>query len=861
MILCSNCHQSLNENAKFCTNCGTKIVVSEKTLNDESVLKCSCGAELKQGAKFCTSCGKKFNIAEEKLKDDNSDHCSCGAEMKPGAKFCTVCGKKVAVAENTAPIMNPDVCPCGAALKPGVKFCTTCGKSTFVVQQPIHQPASVRTQPKQPVQQAFYQSQPIKPRKKKRVFLKVAAAVLIVAVIGGGGYLAYTKLFGGIRKKLLVEQTIAVSDKDQTVKYEDEIAVTVPYGLIDKEQTLSIYSVKGLPVEDGIKQLGAYDVSMSETNEFDGYMEVTIKYDPADLPAGADPSKDLFCMYLDESSNEWKGLPYTINASDNTMTIYTNHFTTFATWAVSEKVVPDPMMTVKKVQFPGGSFMSTEEVATTMEEFAANSPKSDGAVRAGWDKVNEWFGISAQVGSFAENALEMGALKGINEVATEVGLGFALVQCAIDVAEGKTGKATLELSKNLYNYWALKLINTSAINLAFVGVFVIDWSLNKFIQEAISGRTDIYQKAYDLYYKEKREKEKINSVYWYKTLKKTMRSVKNPAQASEEVMKVIHDYVWEFWQDESVVGEYQDRIMKNTGATGGGFLSEQLKKDISDEHYASIIQMLNKTNIFDRIVKEIRLDMQGKLYDKLCFIQKEMNKVSKINVVVKIDPECDEYSDVEVGGLAVQFNVASDVHKKLWTGTTDKDGEFIFNCTTLGYLDAGSPQEVIVTVKGPAGKDEEFSGELKLAGEGKTTEVEIMIGAPKLEGTWKLDATITKMTMDASLQYMDGMADFYGSGDEYRKERKNVEEQMKGQKAQLPDLKLDGIEYLMDVKREGQYYIIQSKNFNDNTALGSVQYKIKFTSRNTFEGTYLGLNHLNGKENRTEMDLKGTRLK
>ncbi len=860
MKQCPNCHAQLNDSAKFCTNCGSKIIVAEKLPKKDVLTKCACGADLKPGAKFCTICGKKVELSAKNSEFIHENRCSCGAELKAGSKFCTVCGKKVeAVADKPAEIKE-NLCSCGAELKPGAKFCTVCGKAVIAA-APVHEPVSVRVQPKKAVEFPAPQSMPVAPRKKKRIFLKVAAAVLIVAVLGGGGYWAYNEFFGGVRKKLLVEQKIEVSDKDQTVKYEDEIAVTVPFGLIDKEQTLSIYSVKGMPEEEGIKQLGAYDVSMSETNEFDGYMEVTIKYNPADLPAGADPSKDLFCMYLDEASNEWKGLPYTVNAADNTMTIYTNHFTTFAPWAVSEKVAPGPMMTVQKVQFPGGAFMSTDEVVSTMEEFAAAAPKSDGAVRAGWDKVNEWFGISAAVGSFAENALEMGALKGINEVATEVGLGFALVQCAIDVADGKTGKATLELSKNLYNYWALKLINTSAINLAFVGVFVIDWSLNKFIQEAISGRVNIYQKAYDLYYKEKREKEKINSVYWYKKLKKVMKSVKNPATASEEVMKVIHDYVWEFWKDESVVGEYQDRVMKNTGATGGGYLNEQLKKDISDEHFASIIKTLNETNIFERIVKEIRLDMQGKLYDKLCYIQKELNKVNKIRVIVKIDPECEEYADVDVSGLAVQFNVASDVHKKLWTGTTDKDGELLFNCTTLGFLDAGSPQEVIVTVAGPAGKDEEFTGELNLEGNGKTTVVEIMIGSPKLEGTWKLDATVTKMTMDASLQYIDNMADMYGSGDEYYKERDKVEQEMKGKKAQLPDLRLDGIEYMMDVKKEGQYYVIQSKRFDDPEALGVVQYKIRFTGRNSFEGKYVGINHLRGKENRTEMDLKGTRIK
>lgn len=829
MKQCPNCQNQLSENAKFCTRCGTKIVSEEAILKTESQLICSCGAELKPGAKFCTTCGKKVEAAEIKTETVKDNLCSCGAELKPGAKFCTSCGKPVVMQQTITPPAQPKV----------------------VTSQPVIQ----QTPPVAQVSAAM-------PKKKKRVFLKVAAAILIVAVLGGGGYWAYNEFFGGIRKKLLVEQKISVSDKDQTVKYEDEISVKVPWGLIDKEQTMSIYSVKGLPGEDGLTQLGAYDVNMSDMKEFDGFLEITISYNPEDLPAGADAGKDLFCMYLNEKTNKWENVPCIVDAANHKLTIYTNHLSTFAPWISTEKVQPGPMMTIKNVKYPGGEFMTQERVEMDMERYSQMEPASLTAYKVGWSKVNEWFGITSNVSTFTEHALEVGALQGVNEIATEAGLAFAFLQAAIDVSEGKTGKATLELAKNAYNYWAVKLINTSAINLAFVGVFCIDYSLNKFIEAAITQRTQLYQVAYDMYYQDKVKERNIDGVYWYKTIKKTMKSVKSPDEAQGAVEKLIRDYTMEFWNSDVVVAEYMDLAMKRDHRfTGGGYLSEELKNNIANEQYNSIMHTLVQTNVFKRITTELTQEMQWNLFQQLNKIKDKLNVVNTVRVVVKLDPECEEYNDVEVGGLKVTFEVSNPVHKKLWEGTTDKDGILDFKCTTLGYVDAGCPTLVKVIVKGPAGKDEEFTGEMALAGSGKTTVVEIMIGAPKLEGTWKLDATITKMTMDASLQYMDQMADFYGSGDDYRKERKNVEEQMKGQKAQLPDLKLDGIEYIMDVKREGQYYIIQSKNFNDNTALGSVQYKIKFTSRNTFEGTYIGLNHLNGKENRTEMDLKGTRLK
>ncbi|KAF5051476.1 hypothetical protein DSECCO2_418610 [anaerobic digester metagenome] len=754
-------------------------------------------------------------------------------------------------------------CSCGAELKPGAKFCTTCGKPV-IAQQPTTAPVQPKVESQQPViQQAppVLQSSVAMPKKKKRVFLKVAAAVLIVAVLGGGGYWAYNEFFGGIRKKLLVEQKISVSDKDQTVKYEDEIAVTVPWGIVDKEDNMRISSVKGLPDMDGLTTLNAYDVELGEQHKFEGFLQITINYKPEDIPSGMTPSQALTVNTFNEEKQQWEPVPYIIDEKKHQITVFSDHLSIFAPGVTGEAVAPGPMMKVKKVNFPAGEIMDEETMVSTLQS-CSSSQGGTGNIEgtlAGWKFVKEWFGIGAKSSSFGQHALEMKSLSGVNQIATEVGLGFALVQAGIDFSQGKDRKAVLELTKNLNNYAIGKIFRTSAVSICMVGVFAIDYSLNKFATYAISSREDIYQRAYDMYYKDKREKEKINSVWWYKKLIKVAHNTESTADAASNMDKFMHDYVNEFWGNPEVIGQYLDRA--GLSQTGFGGLNTDLQNRISNNHLQSIVNTLYQSSVFDRVSNQLRMEAMSKLYNQLCYIQGQLNKVNNIKVVVKLDPECTEYKDVEIGDLEVRFDVSNAEHKDMWKGKTDKSGEMTFNCTNLGYVDAGCPSEVIVTVKGPAGKDEEYSGELKLEGEGKTSVVEIMIGAPKLEGTWKLDATITKMTMDASLQYMDQMADFYGSGDDYRAERKKVEEQMKGQKAQLPDLKLDGIEYLMDVKREGQYYIIQSKNFNDNTALGSVQYKIKFTSRNTFEGTYIGLNHLNGKENRTEMDLKGTRVK
>lgn len=73
---CPKCGLDVVNGAKFCPNCGNKLV--------ETCPK--CGAEIPNGSKFCPNCGNKLSATCAK----------CGAELDTGAKFCPNCGEKVA---------------------------------------------------------------------------------------------------------------------------------------------------------------------------------------------------------------------------------------------------------------------------------------------------------------------------------------------------------------------------------------------------------------------------------------------------------------------------------------------------------------------------------------------------------------------------------------------------------------------------------------------------------------------------------------------------------------------------------------------------------------------------------------------
>ncbi|MFR1323847.1 MAG: zinc-ribbon domain-containing protein, partial [Ezakiella massiliensis] len=57
-------------------------------------MRCNnCGAELQDNAKFCTSCGSKVeNVGPQA----GPKHCpNCGSQLAGDASFCTNCGQRV----------------------------------------------------------------------------------------------------------------------------------------------------------------------------------------------------------------------------------------------------------------------------------------------------------------------------------------------------------------------------------------------------------------------------------------------------------------------------------------------------------------------------------------------------------------------------------------------------------------------------------------------------------------------------------------------------------------------------------------------------------------------------------------------
>lgn len=127
MVKCTNCGVEVDDDIKFCPNCGNYIVKNDITDECEDNLStCTkCGAELKEDNSFCPVCGNKVESNEHNhLKCEN-----CGSTLSENTLFCTTCGAKV----KTPAKQTKKHCPeCGSEVDTDTAFCQECGANIFM---------------------------------------------------------------------------------------------------------------------------------------------------------------------------------------------------------------------------------------------------------------------------------------------------------------------------------------------------------------------------------------------------------------------------------------------------------------------------------------------------------------------------------------------------------------------------------------------------------------------------------------------------------------------------------------------------------------------------------------------------------
>ncbi|MBN2533216.1 MAG: hypothetical protein JXB88_10010 [Spirochaetales bacterium] len=505
---------------------------------------------------------------------------------------------------------------------------------------------------------------------------------------------------------------IKASDNESvSVKADNRLSVDLPFGTLKKDDELVISSVENIPGPDGITLPYMYDISMKKDNRFDNYITISLPLELSHTPSLANNYYMPVAVWFDTSSKEWKPASYEIDVHSHRIHIYTDHLTTHSVVQADQTAESGPMKKVPFPKFPCVPFLPSADM-TDISRIFLKGTNTEEALLAGWTIGLTWFGYAGNAGTLAEEVLEIEQLKEINTYAGYLGLGFTLIQYTLDISSGN--KATAEnayinLVKGVKDF-AIGTWGSKYLKIGNVAGFIIEYRLTQFYNAAIQSRNKRWEAGYREYYKEMNEK-KYTKKWWYDNILRIINKVKKPDNLVPAVDAFINKYLSEFWSlsyDKQYI--YCEQAPQSLLPIKGD-ITEDIENKISLNYKTELKKIIDEVSL--EIEKKIRMEQMNEVYNQLIKMQRKLNQVYSIKIVLAGKKEQKENASVVLSATPG------------WSGKMDGNGEWKLNFTLFGYLEANTPDRVTVTCKTKDNKTQIVEKSFSIKGRNTTVSLTI----------------------------------------------------------------------------------------------------------------------------------------
>jgi hypothetical protein len=510
------------------------------------------------------------------------------------------------------------------------------------------------------------------------------AFVLIISLILGG-----TGIWLLIRSLREPSGTGTESDKlsvSDTVVEVD--GVKVCFGsLLDEGEELLICEVEPENSDPDI-EIAAYDFILS-SGQPKGAIEIVIQYDDKDIPEEEEGSA-VCGKYLDPDSGDWEDVFYFIDTEKNQIHIITDHFSTYGVFTVRDRSKRSAYISAVDVY---AATMTSQQAMDILEKFTEQGPS--------WkeDIVKSALDIMGGTGYFAATSVPtLLSLGGAYDNALSSALGDSLTvmsvaascsRFAFDAYYNGTSaketsisgmKAVLDLAVNL---------GTPSIQLAYIGVGVIDLALSEVSTYAVHNKYKSTKNMYDAYYRRNGISRKLND--WEKLFNEIYTENKSdPKKALELIEGEINRYSNEYWEKAGADWEsWIDSYDSNGKLSKYPWPSQKDRENISNIHRSELISYL--TSLFISISRNMNLDTMEER-------RKDFQKVadlynSKFTVDIKESVPSDE-KPTWGGYYACIAPISGQSDPNAWMGKLSETGSGRISFTLLAHQSAGFPMKL-----------------------------------------------------------------------------------------------------------------------------------------------------------------------
>nr|WP_319271187.1 zinc ribbon domain-containing protein [uncultured Draconibacterium sp.] len=758
-----------------------------------------CGNELSVGARFCGKCGK------DQLAGQNQC-ANCGNELEENEKFCSGCGTPVVekAERKTAPKKQRTAQSKEEKFTKEGRKIISGGPKSVQNKQAIPPPTSVNTKQK---------------KKKKGCRGCAITSIIILAVLIVLTMLVYGKIsdwwqeyyadqdielntegvdgivdieegdvshlpenrtkaseknadFGidipiTTKWKSIKKESLKVSENNTVANFEK---VKVDFGqfILDQETSVNVEEYEPQIIDDECSVV-AYDIDLKGKSEFDDYLTVTLPYNESFIENGK--AEDcVAAQYYNPKTKRWEPVLYELDTKNKQVHIYTDHLSRYGVFTVKNDLKRRAY--ISGFYIPDSYFSSDKKdlhLDILEKYYSGGRSLGEEALSKG---LSFWGKFSGHSGATI-NTLTLGGkystdfIDGLNDKFKNAGYVASTVQLAYDLWRGDQKNAAINLTKNLMNQMVAE-VNIASLNLAFVGVYFIDYSLTQFGNAAMASRYKELFDVYDFYnknYNSHRRSLKEWRAFFIETEKEYQ---KNPQEASNLIMEEIDAYSREFIDKIGLGTDHENTVEFNALAGEAG------KKSVAWPNKADVvkIQQEGKQQLIDKLypvftsLNNYRIrKMKEELIKELKEIQKEVNTVVPITIMEDLDPgEKPDYANHFV--CIRPLDEEADI--KQWTGKLNDRGAIKTSCTILGFILAGEPYRVEVYDPEDVPDDDEpvFEKEFEMNPKGITIylgsdEPEIVVGSVVLTNNHKYEKARTSIYgINDPLEVIAGIKDF-----------------------------------------------------------------------------------------------------
>jgi hypothetical protein len=469
-----------------------------------------------------------------------------------------------------------------------------------------------------------------------------------------------------------------------------------------------------------------YDFHIEDTEEFPTLVSITLPYEQMENAADR-----LFVQYYHEDSNTWELLYSELNEADNTITFYTDHFSTYALFDYFEYTAGYNSGPLAKVAFNSAKLEKALNSASADAEIffrmlKKNSAEDSGLIDVALDSLN----LSGYIVSASDNTVKLISTSGFvsQELSKTLGkklgkIGAGMVAIKVGLSWYESGNVTDALKAHRYDLAELGLgvvgssLGLTPFTIAAAGI----WILGMADQEV----TNVYNQGYDgpiehayqyftweyvsysnysrsfgctlpskmparAYFDDMKDAEIVSKGHvWARLLKQAFLKHRNePVKIFQAFDKLVDDYTSVFWKLKPGVRKLIAEDIHRADAWEEPSAAEIAKqkeklKGITNYRLRKLYACL-----YDRCI----LDAKQRLLWEMADLQEQLNTVTEFSVFVS-DENGKELplSKTKYKEYIAAFAASPQDKPTIWSWMPGREDKSTFQCTLYNYLAMDSP--------------------------------------------------------------------------------------------------------------------------------------------------------------------------